>query len=188
MKVRISLSFICMIFLNAIMLPVFAEEGPLSEANQQLRNMFSLVNHPTNFLYDRAAHIIDEAYYNTNCTIPTNYSIWYFALIVTLLDDALNAATDDAFGVKDACGPLAAADWIDIHNLPVLINMDDFYSHYLVAYGYGGISDTWGGNISQKNLYFLITDNGHLIGYNNYDPYWRRNIWGEAYYRIKHNI
>ena len=113
---------------------------------------------------------------------------WNFALIVTLLDDALNAATDDAFGVKDACGPLAAADWIDIHNLPVLINMDNFYSHYLVAYGYGGISDTWGGNISQKNLYFLITDNGFLIKHNYYDPYWRRNIMGEAYYRIKHNI
>ena len=66
--------------------------------------------------------------------------------------------------------------------------MDVFYSHYIVAYGCGGISDTWGGDISQKNLYFLVTDNGTLIIDYNYDPFWRRNIWGEAYYRIKHNI
>lgn len=58
---------------------ILADEGPVSYANQQLRNMFSQLVHHTNFLYDRSAHIIDEAYFSTNCSLTTNCSVWYFA-------------------------------------------------------------------------------------------------------------
>ena len=56
-----------------------AEEGPISDANQQLRVMFSQLDHPTNFLYERTAHILNEAYFSTNCSITVDHSKWYFA-------------------------------------------------------------------------------------------------------------
>ena len=108
---------------------------------------------------------------------------WEFALAPCHLNNAFKTATDDAFGVQFLTTSLVAADWIETNNLPVLIHAD-ICAHYVVAYGYGGISETYGGNIQRKNLYFLVTDNGYEIESNHYKPFWRRYKPCEYYYGI----
>lgn len=108
---------------------------------------------------------------------------WEFALAPCHLNNAFKTATDDAFGVQFLTTSLVAADWIETNNLPVLIHAD-ICAHYVVAYGYGGISETYGGDIQRKNLYFLVTDNGHEIKSNHYKPFWRRYKPCEYYYGI----
>ena len=56
--------------------------------------------------------------------------------------------------------------------------------HYLVAYGYGGVSKTMGGDICRKDIYFLVIDNGYTISKNYYKPYWRRYQKYEYYHCI----
>lgn len=56
---------------------LFAEQGPISQTNDELRYIFGQLSYSTNFLYDMAAHTVEEGYFSTNCSMPTNYSIWY---------------------------------------------------------------------------------------------------------------
>ncbi|MBE6324971.1 MAG: T9SS type A sorting domain-containing protein [Bacteroidales bacterium] len=57
-------------------------DSPISHANQQLRHMFQYVTNPNpnvKFLYQMGSHIIDSAYYSTQCTLTTNSDIWFYA-------------------------------------------------------------------------------------------------------------
>ena len=85
-----------------------AEEGPVSDANRQLRVMFSQLDHPTNFLYERAAHIINEAYFSTNCNLYADYSIWYFAyqeMYNSAKDQTQMLPPDSVVGIAYNYGP-----------------------------------------------------------------------------------
>ena len=56
--------------------------GPITSANQQLRNLFQYTTNPSPdilFLYELGAHIIDSAFYDRNCTLTTNADIWFYA-------------------------------------------------------------------------------------------------------------
>ena len=123
-------------------------------------------------------------YQSAICVKTGNY--WSFALAPCRLSNALGIATNNRFGVCDDCSALTAADWINYYNLPVLILYTNL-RHYIVAYGYGGISDTYGGPISRSNLYFLVTDNGHATEANGYKPFWRHYKICEYYHRVKNN-
>ena len=102
------------------------------------------------------------------------------------LNNAFKAATSDEYGVQFLTTALNAKDWIYTHDLPVIIHVQGL-AHYVVAYGFGGISDTYGGNILRKNLYFLVTDNGYEVQDHKNQPYWRRYKHCEYYYAIKSN-
>lgn len=70
---------------------VFAVGGPISSANEQLRHIFSLVNHPTNFLYDRAAHMMNEQYFSTQYDRAITPHIWYY-----VYEEMYNCAIDQS--------------------------------------------------------------------------------------------
>ena len=111
---------------------------------------------------------------------------WQFSLAPWKLDDVFEDATNNVYSVYGDCSASTAANWIHNQDLPVLILYTDL-QHYIVAYGYGGISDTYGGDISKSNLYFLVTDNGYEIKHNGYKPFWRHYKVCEYYHRIKQN-
>lgn len=118
-----------------------------------------------------------------NYCIPAKDSDrWQFFMAPWNLGSALSDATDGIFTVLCDCDALDAADWIYLCNLPVLI-VERGLEHYIVAYGYGGISDQ-GEPIPRKNLYFLIMDNGYEIRGFGYKPFWRAYQTGEFYHRV----
>ncbi len=49
-------------------------KNSIDTINQQLRTLFGSIPHPSdvNFCYDMACHLIDSAYYDTNCQLETN--------------------------------------------------------------------------------------------------------------------
>ncbi len=112
--------------------------------------------------------------------------VWQFALAPCSLDNALEDATNGELSVYSDCDAITAAGWIHDYNLPVLILYTDL-SHYIVAYGYGAITDTYNGDISRKNLYFLVTDNGYEIRNTDYKPHWRHYKACEYYHRVYRN-
>ena len=103
------------------------------------------------------------------------------------LNSAFAEATDSIFGVSRDKTATFAANWIYNYNLPVILLAREL-DHYLVAYGYGGISDTYGGDISRTNLFFLVTDNGYTIndGGRDYKPYWRAYRALEYYHCVEY--
>lgn len=109
---------------------------------------------------------------------------WEFPLLPCHLNGTFKHATEGVYGVSGDKTAKYAADWIHDHNLPVMLLQSDL-SHYLVAYGYGGISSTPGGDIKKKNLYFLVTDNGYTIRGNYYKPYWRAYHKCEYYHCVQ---
>lgn len=121
-------------------------------------------------------------FYKKSIPIKWNGS-WEFALFPWDLDGLLKDVTNGYFGVTCDKTALYAADWIHERNLPVMLLMSSL-DHYLVAYGYGGVSKTKGGDISRKDLYFLVTDNGYTIKEHYYKPYWRRYQKYEYYHCI----
>lgn len=59
-----------------------SENGPVTEVNLQLRDIFSgLVNpYPSvNYFYELSAHVIDSAYFDVRCSLPTSCNLWYYA-------------------------------------------------------------------------------------------------------------
>lgn len=117
-----------------------------------------------------------------NC-IPVKWQgSWEFALLPCRLSWAFAAATNNAYTISNDVTATQATEYIQ-HDLPVMLLFTN-WEHYLVAYGYGGISSTAGGPIKKKNLYFLVTDNGYKIGNNSYKPYWRGYEMCEYYYCI----
>jgi hypothetical protein len=124
-------------------------------------------------------------FYNLSIPIKTK-GVWQFMLLPSLLNNAFRDATEDVFGVSADKDALYTADWILNYNLPTLILVRDL-SHYLVAYGFGGTTNEWGGEIERENLYFLVTDNSHETGNYNYKPFWRRYQKLEYYHCVEWN-
>lgn len=122
-------------------------------------------------------------FYNLSIPIKTK-GVWQFMLLPSLLNNAFRDATEDVFGVSADKDAQYAADWILNYNLPTLILERDL-SHYLVAYGFGGTTNEWGGEIERENLYFLVTDNSHETGNYNYKPFWRRYQKLEYYHCVE---
>jgi len=120
------------------------------------------------------------------CTAIHCSGSWQFALAPWKLDDVFEDATNNVYSVYGDCTALTAADWIKNTDLPFLLLETDL-SHYMTVFGYGGTSDTYGGDISRSNLYFLVTDNGYEIKHNGYKPFWRHYKVCEYYHRIKQN-
>ena len=82
------------IFLLNFTLSVFAT-SPIMDANNQLRQVFSNCYDPnTNYLYDRAVHLIDKRFYSDTCTLESNVNIMYYAF-----DELFNAAFDTTLAV-----------------------------------------------------------------------------------------
>lgn len=70
--------------------------------------MFSQLDHSTNFLYERAAHIIDEAYFSANCSLFVDHSIWYFAyqeMYNSARDQTQLLSPDSVVGIAYNYGP-----------------------------------------------------------------------------------
>ena len=113
---------------------------------------------------------------------------WQSYILPWRLGNAFSAATNNVYTVAGDCSATTAADNIYHNNLPVLLLVATgcFWDHYLIAYGYGGIT-TSGHNVERKNLYFLIMDNGHTISKHHYKPYWRAYKSCEFYYRVMRN-
>ena len=149
----------------------------------------------TNYNYVNSQYVLrsDEvdngltAVFFKNCLSVKYAGTWQFFMLPCKLDASLKSATNKEFGVYGDCSALTAADWIHVHNLPVLLLAQEL-DHYLAAYGYGGTSDTPGGNISRWNLYFLVTDNGYTIDDHAYMPYWRKYRTLEYYHRVYFNL
>jgi len=117
-------------------------------------------------------------------SIPVKWQgSWEFAMLPCRLSWAFTDATNNVYTVSDDRTATQAAESIQ-HDLPVMLLFTSL-DHYLVAYGYGGISSTAGGPIKKKDLYFLVTDNGYKIGNNSYKPYWRGYEMCEYYYCIE---
>lgn len=57
--------------------------SPITDANNQLRNLFEYVPNPNSpsikFFYQLGAHIIDSAYFDTQCALPTDCDTWFYA-------------------------------------------------------------------------------------------------------------
>ncbi len=119
--------------------------------------------------------------------IAVKQNSWQFLMLPCKLNSAFIEATDSIFGVSGDNTASFAANWIHDYNLPVILLVREL-DHYLVAYGYGGISDTYGGDISRTNLFFLVTDNGYTIndGDRHYKPYWREYRTREYYHCVEH--
>ena len=70
---------IIMLFWLCVVNITIRANGSIVETNEQLRHIFEYTAHPTDFLYDRSAHILDEYYFGTCCSIPTNSDKWFYA-------------------------------------------------------------------------------------------------------------
>ena len=57
--------------------------------NSLLQQLFIEVSHPTNFLYDRTIHVLEEEYFSNECELIADYNKWYYAY-----DEMYNAAKD----------------------------------------------------------------------------------------------
>ena len=79
-----------------------------------------------------------------SCTFATNLKSIEF-------DAIKNASGTSLYG---DCTALVAADWIGYHNLPTIILTREL-DHYIVAYGYGGISNEQGGEIERKKQCYM---------------------------------
>lgn len=110
---------------------------------------------------------------------------WGGFMLPVRLRTTFYEATNHAYTVGSDCSALTAVDNIYHNNLPVLILWTGL-EHFLIAYGYGGIT-TSSYNVERKNLYFLIMDNGYKISNNYYKPYWRAYQPCEYYYCVMQN-
>lgn len=82
--------FFCIAVLLCIrVMPLPAEEGTITEANRQLRHIFKDLDHPTNFLYERSAHILEDEYFAEECQLVTDCDKWFYAY-----DEMYNSAKD----------------------------------------------------------------------------------------------
>ncbi len=152
-----------------------------------LNNMHGLTCNEVRERYVSMSSEVDNgltAVFFHRCLFMWLLGSWQGAMPSCNLAEAFSAATNDVYTVAGDCSALTAADNI-YNNLPVLI-IRTGRDHYLIAYGYGGIT-TSGYNVERKNLYFLIMDNGYTISNNNYKPYWRAYRPCEYYHRIMHN-
>lgn len=57
--------------------------------NALLQQLFVDLSHPTNFLYDRSIHVLEEEYFSNDCELVTDYNKWYYAY-----DEMYNSAKD----------------------------------------------------------------------------------------------
>lgn len=57
--------------------------------NSLLQQLFVDLSHPTNFLYDRTIHVLEEEYFSNDCELIADYNKWYYAY-----DEMYNAAKD----------------------------------------------------------------------------------------------
>lgn len=121
----------------------------------------------------------------THCHFVKTLDGWQSFILPYRLGTTFSNATNNVYTVVEYASALTAAENIYYNNLPVLILWTGL-EHYLIAYGYGGIT-TSGHNIEKKNLYFLITDNGYKISDNDYRPYWRAYRPCEYYHCVIHN-
>ena len=113
---------------------------------------------------------------------------WGGFMLPVRLGTTFYEATNHAYTVGFDCSALTASEHIYNNDLPVvlLVYTDIFWDHYLIAYGYGGIT-TSGHNVERKNLYFLIMDNGYTISKHHYKPYWRAYKSCEYYHQVMRN-
>lgn len=163
MKIIRKSSIILGMFLSVCYyMPLCAENGPISEANEQLRHIFGQIQHPTNFLYDRASHVIDDTYYDTLCTLPTNYSTWYFAY-----EEMFNAAKNQ----------------LAMYTPSQIADIAYGYNHDTIAIGimdfeYSQLKE----NVLNSNTYFdFDTINGILSrGFRTNNPYDIKEIFMSA--------
>ena len=71
----------CMLFLCSSF-HCYAIDGPITSSNKQLRHLFQYVVNPypnVKFFYQLGAHVIDSAYYSTQCSLTTDCDTWFYA-------------------------------------------------------------------------------------------------------------
>ena len=82
MKTKFLSLFASAILLFSASTTCLAVGSPISDANDQLRYLFQYVPNPNpnvKFFYQLGAHIIDSAYFDTQCTLTTNCDTWFYA-------------------------------------------------------------------------------------------------------------
>lgn len=64
-------------------LTCLAAPSPITDANNQLRHLFEYIPNPNSpsvkFFYQLGAHIIDSAYFDTQCSLTTDCDTWFYA-------------------------------------------------------------------------------------------------------------
>lgn len=82
MKTKIMSLFASVVLLFAASTTGYAI-GPITDANNQLRHLFEYVPNPNSpnvkFFYQLGAHIIDSAYFDTQCSLTTDCDTWFYA-------------------------------------------------------------------------------------------------------------
>ena len=83
MKTKMLHLFASVILMLSVSTTCFAvDPKPITSANEQLRHIFEYVVSPDPdvlFLYQLSAHIIDSAYFDTQCPLTTNCDTWFYA-------------------------------------------------------------------------------------------------------------
>ncbi len=143
--------------------------NPLDDVNAQLRTMFSAINpapEPRNFLYERAAHRADSAFFAKICTVVTdvnNFMITYEE-VRDMAEDQSVMPTSDSFYA-------GAIDNLPTQTVPIGLVDYDFY--YLKD------------DALSSNMYFEFDSTTNILkskGLNPYDTL--RNIFAGSVLRF----
>lgn len=157
--------FFCIAVLLCIrVMPLPAEEGTITEANRQLRHIFKDLDHPTNFLYERSAHILEDEYFAEECQLVTDCDKWFYAY-----DEMYNSAKDRSVLQKPETIALEALEHSD-YDVPLGI----------IDYKFCRFTPT---ALSQKYEYFYFDTLENQLHLRVHFDDWRAS---EAIYKMDH--
>lgn len=157
--------FFCIAVLLCIrVMPLPAEEGTITEANRQLRHIFKDLDHPTNFLYERSAHILEDEYFAEECQLVTDCDKWFYAY-----DEMYNSAKDQSVLQKPETIALEALEHSD-YDVPLGI----------IDYKFCRFTPT---ALSQKYEYFYFDTLENQLHLRVHFDDWRAS---EAIYKMDH--
>lgn len=175
-------------------LPLHGYQGPSApqyfiSLNDHAYYMYDDISAPSNIgshtaLYYYTTRSNDADYGLCACfyneAVPfINRQQWQFPLYHGGLNRGFDVATDGKYQVQFTCSPY---EYMINNQEPIIIAIN--CNHYIAAFA---SMATLKKNNKVKDVYFVITDNGTVIGSNGYRPMFRRKNGWNLHYGMKRN-